>query len=262
MMGTMKAALPVLLALLVPNAASAQPLSFETASVKRAPGDDGVRGGCHGIDSKYAANQDYVPSLGRCVITNARLSHFVMIGWGMATTDRIVIRGPDWIARGNDRYNIEAQAADREHATEAQLLEMLQNLLVERFQLKFHREAAEKPGFALVIGKSGSKLRASTAPALFSASTHGNPAVARPDFFLERRCSMDRLADILARQAHRPVVNETGLPGEYDLSLTWSDAIGPSLDDALQDQLGLHLAPQDVSISLFVVDSAERPDTN
>lgn len=36
---------------------------------------------------------------------------------------------------------------------------MLQNLLIDRFRLKFHRQIVERPGFALVVGKNGPKVK-------------------------------------------------------------------------------------------------------
>jgi uncharacterized protein (TIGR03435 family) len=48
--------------------------------------------------------------------------------------------GPDWIQRGDLRFNVEAKAEDPSKTTEQQLLSMLQNLLVDRFQLRFHYE--------------------------------------------------------------------------------------------------------------------------
>jgi uncharacterized protein (TIGR03435 family) len=241
------------------EAASAKSLSFEVASVKRGLADKGVRGGCHGIDSKYAANQLNVPPLGQCVITNGRLSHFISIAWGMATTANMRSE-PDWIARGNDRYAIEAQAADPQHATEDQLLQMLQNLLIDRFHLKYYRETVEQPGFALVIGDTGSKLQESTAPEC--SITSPNMVAGRPVSYVARRVSMELLADYLRSPARGAVIDKTGLPGEYDFTLAWNDDAGPSLGQALQDQLGLRLAPQRVSIPLFVVDSAQKPDSN
>ncbi len=42
---------------------------------------------------------------------------------------------------------------------------MLQALLADRFQLKVHREPRELPVYALVVGKNGSKRKASSADA-------------------------------------------------------------------------------------------------
>ena len=63
------------------------------------------------------------------------------------TMDRIK-SGPDWIAGGDERHDVEAKAEDPTKATEKQLLAMLQTLPVDRFQMKSRRETAEVPGFA------------------------------------------------------------------------------------------------------------------
>jgi hypothetical protein len=237
----MKLGLLISLTVFIANTAIAQSLSFQTASVKPGLPDQGVRGGCHGIDSKYGANQEDVPPLGQCVISNGRLSHFVMIAWGMATTDKIE-SGPNWVARGNDRDTIEAQAEDRQHATEDQLL--------------------ERSGFALVVGKEGAKLQESTAPHRDMNMTRGNSAAGSPISLVARRSNMDFLADRLSGPEQGDVINKTGLPGEFDFTLTWSYRTRPSLNDALQEQLGLSLVPQLVSVPLFEVDSAQKPATN
>src|SRR5215471_15952087 len=105
---------------------SAQSASqFEAATVKIAKGDSGVQGGCHGIDSHYpAALAAHAPPLGRCVFTNGRLSHLIVTAYQLSSVASIK-SGPDWIARGFDRYNIEAKAEDPSKATEAELLQML-----------------------------------------------------------------------------------------------------------------------------------------
>jgi hypothetical protein len=61
------------------------PPAFEVASVKPAgEGHSGVKGSCHGVDSIYTPNQKAdAPSPGRCVITNARLSHLINIAWDL-----------------------------------------------------------------------------------------------------------------------------------------------------------------------------------
>jgi uncharacterized protein (TIGR03435 family) len=57
-------------------------------------------------------------------------------------------------------------------------------------------------------------------------------------------------------------VDETGLTGGYDFKLSWNETDGPALTTAVQEQLGLKLEPKKVQVSLFVVDSAEKPDEN
>src|SRR5579862_8147903 len=72
-------------------------LAFEVASVKVATsGGNGVRGGCHGIDSVYTPQQRAdAPPLGRCVITDARLSHLIGGAYGVSMLN--LKTGPDWI---------------------------------------------------------------------------------------------------------------------------------------------------------------------
>jgi uncharacterized protein (TIGR03435 family) len=73
---------------------------------------------------------------------------------------------------------------------------------------------------------------------------------------------MSRLAGLLSGIAPGTVVDQTGLPGAYDFTLSWDDQAGPSLVTALQDQLGLRLESRKVPVSYFVVDSAEKPGEN
>jgi len=226
--------------------------AFEVASIK--PGDNlsGVEGGCHGIDSKRTP----VP-LGRCVITDGRLSHMIGIAWNVSMSN--LKSEPDWIARGNDRFNLEAKAEDPKTATEQQLLQMLQALLVERFKLKYHREELEMSGYALMVAKNGPKLKESTADRKHFA---GLPSGGKPVAMSMQKVSMISLADMLSGYGPGFTVDKTGLTGEYDFTLNWDDSAGPSLIGALQEQLGLKMVGQKVTKSLFVVDSAEKPGLN
>src|SRR5205085_2531493 len=60
-----------------------------------------------------------------------------------------------------------------------------------------------------------------------------------------RKATMTRLAEYLSGQAGRPVIDNTGLKGEYDFELQWGNPDksnpGPSLFTAIQEQLGLKL---------------------
>lgn len=67
-----------------------------------------------------------------------------------------LISGPDWTA--TERYDITATLPDG--AAKAQVPEMLQALLADRFQVKLHKEKKELPVFALVLAKGPLKLKA------------------------------------------------------------------------------------------------------
>jgi uncharacterized protein (TIGR03435 family) len=245
------------------------PLAFEVASVKPAvDGIHGVKGGCHGIDSIFTPEQKAdAPSPGRCVITDARLSHLIDRAWDLRSA-ALIKSGPDWIARGDERFNIVAKAEDPAKATEQQLLTMLQTLLVDRFQLKFHRETTEMAGFALMAAKTGTKLQESKSEEVGLAFGVGGgdqakPVPGQPRTIKARRYSMSMLVNLLYGLAERgPGIDKTGLDGVYDFTLSWDEDAGPSLSTALREQLGLRMESEKVPVSLFVVDSAQRPSGN
>jgi uncharacterized protein (TIGR03435 family) len=228
--------------------------------MRSAPGLRGFHGGCHGIDSVYTpGEQAEVPPLGRCVIADARLSHLASIAWSIGSM-RLIRSAPDWIARGDERFNVEAKAENPAKTTQQQLLAMLQALLVERFEMKFHRETVDTAGFVLTIGKSGPKLPSSkSSDTLMSI---GRPIPGEPSVLRARRFSMADLAGFLSTGGYEPVVDHTGLAGVYDFSLSWDDDNGPKMETALQEQLGLRMTAEKVPASYFVIDSAKRPSQN
>jgi uncharacterized protein (TIGR03435 family) len=237
--------------------------TFEVASVKPSNLGGGVRGGCRGVDSHYSPVQDEAPPpLGRCVIFDGRLGHIINIAFDLRSM-QLVHGGPEWVTRGDDRFNIEAKADDPSKTTESQLRTMLQNLLVERFALKFHRETVERPGFALVVGKNGPKLRPAKGEDETTAFVGDpKPVKGHPAELRARRYTLARVADLLTQLAGGPVVNQTGLDGVYDFTLSWNDEDGPTLTTAVQEQLGLRLQAQKVPVSLFVIESAQKPSGN
>jgi uncharacterized protein (TIGR03435 family) len=250
--------------------ATPEPPKFEVASVKVATsGANGVRGGCRGIDSVISAEEQArsgLPPLGRCRITDARLSHLIGIAYGVSM--QVLDTGPDWIQRGDLRFHVEAKAENPASATQLQLLTMLQNLLVERFQIKFHQVTKEEPGFALLVAKGGPKLRTSMSEeqklTFFGPNGEelGKP-VSRAIKVNARKYSLAGLKDLLAFAGNiGPGVDRTGLAGVYDFTLSWNEEEGPGLASALRDQLGLELRREKVLVDRFVVDSAQKPTPN
>ena len=184
-----------------------------------------------------------------------------------------VVGGPDWL--GSDDYEIQAKIEDSMYAAmqkmnsaqqREQVKLMEQSLLADRFKLEVHFETREMPGFALVIAKSGPKLR----PAKDGESSR----------LSVRQNEMTATAISMDQWIHSPfiggrvVVDQTGLTGTYDFTLTWSEqsvasgagqengADAPSLFTAVQEQLGLKLVPTKVPVQVIIVDSIERPSAN
>ncbi len=261
----------IAMVLMVSRLAIAQsrlPLKFEVASVKETKvAVEGYRGGCHGINSVYTPSQQAAaPSLGTCVIAGARLSHLISTAYGVPLLN--LKTGPDWIQRGDLRFDVQAKAEDPSKTTEQQLLTMLQNLLVERFQLKFHSETTETSGSALTVARGGSKLKATESEqgAILFVGPGGEP-LPRPipgqaTTMKARKFTMAALTNVLALLGSGMVLDKTGLTEEYDFTLTWDENAGPALPTALREQLGLSLEAAKVPVSTFVVDSAERPTAN
>ncbi len=118
------------------------PLAFDVASVKRAEGG--------GPPGDIARNMDSSP--GHFAMRNVPLRY--ALEWAYDLKD-YEISGPDWI-KADERYDIIANAPG---ASEAQMRQMLQTLLTQRFQMKLHRETKELSVYALVPGKGAPKVK-------------------------------------------------------------------------------------------------------
>ncbi len=206
--------------------------------------------------------------------------------------------GPSWISTA--AFDINAKAENPEVNRE-QLKLMLQSLLAERFQLKFHRETRDLPIYALVVGKNGHKLHFSDvqpdrdgappkAPNAGDGGTHvtgGKPVGAMMSMgrgqLDAQMAPMSALVNMLAQQLGRPVIDKTDLKGSYDFKLEWTpdesalrhigggggadapppaDSSGPSIFTAVQEQLGLRLESQRGPVEILVIDSVEKPSGN
>src|SRR5215831_13687349 len=138
-------------------------LAFEVASIKQEDIKlaNGITGGvCHGIDAP--GPQVGIPgmtvALGRCRYVGTNVMFLINNAYGGVAGDRI-IGGPDWIR--SLPFSIDAKAEEGSAPTRAQLIEMMRTLLEDRFKLKYHRELREVPGYSLIIGKNGIKLKES-----------------------------------------------------------------------------------------------------
>jgi uncharacterized protein (TIGR03435 family) len=87
---------------------------------------------------------------------NRRATLKMLIGTAYRVQGFQISGGPGWI--GSDRFDVEGNAEDP-NADFDQLRLMLQSLLEDRFHLQLHREVKEFPIYALVVGKSGPKIK-------------------------------------------------------------------------------------------------------
>lgn len=224
---------------------------FEVASVKP-------------VSPKSTQGADYRTSPGRLTMTNLTLKTILMEAYGVKAFQ--LSGGPPWLDR--DLFDIEARA--RGPATRAEMMAMLQALLMSRFQLKVHRESQDGSVYRLVVGKNGAKLKpASNGDQSFVRVARADPPE-RPavtSIIYGQKAAMPALVERLARRLGAPVLDRTGITGDFDFKLefayddTQPDS-GPSLFIAIQEQLGLKLEATRGPIEKLVVDSAERPSGN
>jgi uncharacterized protein (TIGR03435 family) len=241
-----------------PMAADADP-SFEVATIKPSKPDTPGRG---------------FTVRGRTFSTvNTTLSSLVTFAYGLHP--RQLTGAPSWVE--TDKYDLTAQPDGEGQPSEKQLRSMLQKLLADRFKLSFHREKRELAVYAIVVDKSGSKLTKNETdpnglPGLFFRGLGVLPA---------RNATMADLAGLLQGVVlDRPVVDQTGLTGRFDFTLTWTPdetqfgelgikvppppdgATAPGLFTAMQEQLGLKLESIKAPVDVLVVDRVEKPTDN
>jgi uncharacterized protein (TIGR03435 family) len=197
---------------------------------------------------------------GRLTGTNVSLKKLIYQSYGVKEYQ---VSGPDWIR--TELYDITATMPPATPADQA--LRMMQKLLADRFKLAFHRETREIAVYALVIGKSGSKLVEGDL-GQGSGGTSSSPGK-----LVGTRVRMRNLVEALSRQADLPVVDMTGLNGIYSFTLEYAPEsrtaaakpdeaaegpTGPSIYTAIQEQLGLKLESRKVPMEMLVIDGVEK----
>ncbi len=143
------------LAVLATTAAFAQTKpTFEVATIKPAPPMDMAKVAAAlqaGGKMPIGANVEFL----RAEYLYLDLRSLMSYAYGVKPYQ---ITGPDWMA--TTRFDIVAKMPEGSKKEDAP--KMLQTLLEERFKLTTHRASAEHPVLALVVGKGGPKLKAST----------------------------------------------------------------------------------------------------
>jgi uncharacterized protein (TIGR03435 family) len=215
-------------------------------------------------------NRFFIPLAGGNGYSVHRQDVRAMIALMHRVPTRQISGGPEWL--GSALWDIEAKTLAEQPYTLDELHIRFNNLLAERFHLKFHIEQREGPVYLLTIDKSGLKMKPNPAPEghkiLMTCSgggtCHGN------------HIPMDYLCWFLGGELEagkRPVLDRTGLTGAYDFDLTYApdtpadnlpaDARDhPGIRDAVREQLGLHLEAGRGPIDYYVIDHIERPSEN
>lgn len=202
-----------------------------------------------------------------------------LIGFAYGLHAKQIIGAPDWF--DSQLFDISGVPDVEGQPSMKQMNMLMENLLTDRFQLKFHYEKRELSVYALTLGKSGPKMTVSTAPE--DAGT-GFGFRRLGDLTVRNMTMPEFVKWMQGSVTDRPMVDQTGLKDRYDFTLKWTpddtqfaafrstgalpapnpdDANAPpSLYTAVKEQLGLALEPTRAQDEVMVIDHVEKPSAN
>jgi uncharacterized protein (TIGR03435 family) len=186
--------------------------------------------------------------------------------------------GPAWTE--SDKYDVAGKPDAPGQPNVDQMKMMLQKLLADRFQLKFHFEKRDLSAYAVRIAKSGAKIiRSQDDPKGLPGWNFGRTASGTTLTF--RNSPMSQITAILQNFLDQPVVDQSGLSERYDFTVTFTlDAAqgarlgglpppaadnpdaAPDVFAAFQQQLGLKLESTKAPVDVMVIDKVEKPSEN
>lgn len=199
------------------------------------------------------------------------------------------IKGPAWM--DDARFEITAKLPSGAH--QDQIPEMLQALLADRFKLVLSHEMKEQSVYALVIAPGGPVLKHAEMKADSKAPTSvgpdGRPRAligyqALPSGMLinATSASLAVVAELVSRFTEQPVVDMTGLDGQYEIKFTFAPETttnlppagttapdgrvlfsepGVTLSDAIR-KYGLKIEKRKAPIEILTVTRLERAPTD
>src|SRR5215471_14910530 len=159
---------------------------------------------------------------GRYELRTASMVDLIRTAYGVDAEK--VQGGPSWL--DTDRFDIIAKAPASTPPETVKL--MLQTLLADRFKLKVRTDNKSMPVFVLSVGKGKPKLKESEGS---GAGCQGQPQNPQPGVIPYamvtcRNRTMEQFAQDLHNMAGgyltNPVVDQTGLKGNWDFDLKWT----------------------------------------
>jgi len=196
-----------------------------------------------------------------------------LIAFAYSMDNRQVIDIPK--ALESDRWDIQGKLPAGVQPNPNVARPMLQSLLAERFNVKFHRDTREMPIYVVTVAKGGHKMKERKANDGGEARRmlFNGPNVPGRDV------SVAMLAEGLQKLVlDRPIVDKTGLTGNFDFELHWRPEASqfggrggqltavnqdqPDIFTAMQEQLGLKLEPTKGAADVIVVENATVPSEN
>jgi uncharacterized protein (TIGR03435 family) len=194
---------------------------------------------------------------------------------------------PGWAK--STRYDVVARAAGSP-LTQTRLTAMVKTLLEDRFRLDASFERVTMPAYGLVMARSdGSRgpnlrppLKCEVDPPLMATPEQMVKVATKNDcgftigtnsgwliMIRTARATMDQFSAYLSRHGgfDRPVVNRTGLSGEFSLIVIPTADMPSATSDArflvaMREQLGLTIRAEQLPVDVLRIHRIERPSEN
>ena len=201
-----------------------------------------------------------------------------------------IIGNPGELATNLPKFDVQGKPPDNTEPDDRRA--MMRALLADRFKLRVRREMRQMPVYALTVARPG-RLGPKLAPSRFDcqpyvAQRNAGRAIEEPvdangvgwcnplnengpmvaGVMVARRAGpVSVLAQRLQPYVDRPIVDATGLSGNYEWDLRYAarpdaPADFPTLFTAIQEQLGLKLEPRQAPVEVLVIDHVELPTPN
>lgn len=248
--------LAALLVTVAPSQAPKPQLRFGAVSIKREPPDYRLQTPAHGPvwpGGRYSDRQAILWSL--IVFAHPQYVY----------PEKTIVGLPGW-AYGQDGawFDIDAVPEAGTSPTLAQMQQMMDAVLADRFQLRYHIEHRPMKVYFLEVGPGGTHHIAPAQPGdqslQFRAGDTG---------IFARGASMDELAGRMGSYyMDRPLLNRTGLNGFYDIDYQphsggyFSRQDRQSRAQNLLEQMGFKLVAGKADVPVMVVDHVAMPTAN
>jgi uncharacterized protein (TIGR03435 family) len=192
---------------------------------------------------------------------------------------RQVVNAPAWF--DTDKFDLTAKPDTPGMASLPQMRAMIQQLIVDRFGLKFHNDKRELQAYALTVAKGGEKIKKEENVKLPLPGFGGAPQRG----FNVRNATIAEFGSVLQAQfMDLPVVDQTNLGDtRYTFILKFTPDPGmrpfggatppgpppvpdadapPDIYAAIEQQLGLHMQKTRTNVPVMVIDKLEKPSEN
>ena len=234
--------------------------SFEVATIK--PTGEDLVGAAYGIEGRVFSTR------------NTSLTY--LLAYSNDVQQNQIIGAPAWA--DTDKFDIKAEPETPGQPSRQQLNSMVRKLLADRFKLTFHREKRVLPAYVLVLEGSAPKIAKSddNSAAGPGFSGHGFGTIV-----VTNSTMSDFVHMLQVLVLDRPVVDQTGLTGKYNFTLTWTPDDSqyfrtgmkpvqpsttadtpPDLFTAINQQMGMRLRATRLPVDVLVIDHAEKPSAN